>query len=193
MHPSDRGCLSVVARGWMPVALHVAHPDAGCGLAGTTAWYTPRPPDGIVARGGCGKGISAVCMFCRMPINQFTCLGGCRRPSESHADALQQLHVYEFAAGQSIISHVPRHPLSESCAPKSFALHGLRPPLQWCLAWGDPNFQNICTFVVYDKGSFGLYMYLACDVHVFEKNIGVKAFCQIPCGQKRKNSTGSLS
>ena len=35
-------------------------------------------------------------------------------------------------------------------------------------AWGDPNFQNICTFVVYDKGSFGLYMYLACDVHVFE-------------------------
>jgi hypothetical protein len=36
-------------------------------------------------------------------------------------------------------------------------------------AWGGPNFQNICTFVVYDKGSFGLYMYLVCDVHVFEK------------------------
>ena len=118
---------------------------------------------------GCGKGISVVCMFCRMPINQFTCLGGCRRASESYADALQRLHVYEFAAGQSTISHAPRHPPSESCAPKSFALHGLRPPLQWCLAWGDPNFQNICTFVVYDKGSFGLYMYLVCDVRVFEK------------------------
>ena len=180
MHPSGRGCLSIVARGWMPVALHVAHPDAGCGLAGTTAWYTPRPPDGIVARGGCGKGISAVCMFCRMPINQFTCLGGCRRASESYADALQRLHVYEFAAGQSTISHVPRHPPSESCAPKSFALHGLRPPLQWCLAWGGPNFKifaplrsttralsdSICTLPAMCTSS---------------KKIGVKAFCQIQC------------
>ena len=60
--------------GWMPVALHVAHPDAGCGLAGTTAWYTPRPPDSIVARGGCGKGISAVCMSLQhadQPIHMF--------------------------------------------------------------------------------------------------------------------------
>ena len=140
-----------------------------------------------------GKAFPLCACLCSMPINQFTCSGGCRQPSESYADALQRLPVYEFAACQSTISHVPRHPPSESCAPKSFALHGLRPPLQWCLAWGDPNFQNICTFVVYDKGPFGLYMYLACNVHVFGKKIGVKAFCQIPCGQQRKNSTGCLS
>ena len=131
-----------------------------------------------------GKASLLCACLCSMPINQFTCLGGCRQPSESYADALQRLPVYEFAACQSTISHVPRHPPSESCAPNSFvpacrrygghdacplAPHGLRPPLQWCLAWGGPNFQNMCTFVVYDKGSFGLYMYLACNVHVFEK------------------------